>query len=65
MTFQVVKAKQPARAPAESVSVRCGEEKVTVAVKKNFLGNECPLAAEIDPSRLFCLSEDDRAGLEA
>uniref|UniRef100_A0A3Q2GKI3 Zona pellucida sperm-binding protein 3 n=1 Tax=Cyprinodon variegatus TaxID=28743 RepID=A0A3Q2GKI3_CYPVA len=30
---------RPERAPAESVSVRCGEDKVTVAVNKNFLGN--------------------------
>ncbi|MEQ2270394.1 hypothetical protein XENORESO_016182, partial [Xenotaenia resolanae] len=35
----VAKSKQPVRAPAESLSVRCGEEKVTVAVKKDFLGN--------------------------
>ncbi|XP_015244431.1 PREDICTED: zona pellucida sperm-binding protein 3-like [Cyprinodon variegatus] len=35
----VLKSKQPERAPAESVSVRCGEDKVTVAVNKNFLGN--------------------------
>ncbi|XP_012712720.2 zona pellucida sperm-binding protein 3 [Fundulus heteroclitus] len=35
----VAKPQQPVPAPAESVSVRCSEEKVTVAVKNNFLGN--------------------------
>ncbi|MEQ2290095.1 hypothetical protein AMECASPLE_000011 [Ameca splendens] len=35
----VAKSKRPVCAPAESLSVRCGEEKVTVAVKKDFLGN--------------------------
>uniref|UniRef100_A0A3B3X142 ZP-C domain-containing protein n=1 Tax=Poecilia mexicana TaxID=48701 RepID=A0A3B3X142_9TELE len=37
--FQVVKRERPVPAPAETRSVRCGEEKVAVAVKKNFLGN--------------------------
>uniref|UniRef100_A0A3P9NYX5 Zona pellucida sperm-binding protein 3 n=1 Tax=Poecilia reticulata TaxID=8081 RepID=A0A3P9NYX5_POERE len=37
--FQVVKLERPVPAPAETRSVHCGEEKVTVAVKKNFLGN--------------------------
>ncbi|MED6241907.1 hypothetical protein ATANTOWER_029783, partial [Ataeniobius toweri] len=35
----VAKSKRPVHAPAESLLVRCGEEKVTVAVKKDFPGN--------------------------
>uniref|UniRef100_A0A3B5R1S2 ZP-C domain-containing protein n=1 Tax=Xiphophorus maculatus TaxID=8083 RepID=A0A3B5R1S2_XIPMA len=37
--FQVVKPERPVPAPAETVLASCAEEKVTVAVKKNFLGN--------------------------
>ena len=49
MMFQVlVRFEQRVPMPAESVSVHCGEEKITVAVKQNFLGNGRPLAARID-----------------
>ncbi|XP_061571700.1 zona pellucida sperm-binding protein 3-like [Cololabis saira] len=35
----VVKFEQRVATPAESVSVHCGEEKITIAVRQNFLGN--------------------------
>ncbi|XP_008280136.1 zona pellucida sperm-binding protein 3-like [Stegastes partitus] len=35
----LVKFEQRVPVPAQSVSVRCGEEKVTIEVKQNFLGN--------------------------
>lgn len=35
--------------PAASVSARCGEEDLTVAVKQNFFGNGRRLFVCIDP----------------
>lgn len=44
MTFQVQgKFEQRVPVQADSVLVHCGEAKVTVQVKQNFLGNGCPL----------------------
>lgn len=36
----VVKFEQRVPAAADSVAAHCGEEKVTVKVKQNFLGND-------------------------
>ncbi|KAM6893928.1 zona pellucida sperm-binding protein 3-like, partial [Xenentodon cancila] len=35
----LVRFEQRVAVPAESVSVHCGEEKITIAVRQNFLGN--------------------------
>lgn len=44
MILQVpVKFEEQVPVPADSVVVHCGEVKVTIEVKRNFLGNGCPL----------------------